>query len=219
MPFTSVLGASSVIKPGVCTSSTRPTAPYVGQLVFETDTNLVAAYTASGWVYGSFTGGLVLVKSQTISGLVSSVTVSSVFSSTYDRYLITTNGGAHSGGGAGCNLTLGSTTTGYYFATNYAKYTGTSGVFSGANTTSWQEVCYVTANGFSGSFMITNPFAAARTLISGQNGGAESSASFNFSTNVNGFLDNATSYTAFTLTLTGGTVTGGTIRVYGLANS
>jgi hypothetical protein len=51
MPFTSVLGASSVIKPGVCTSSTRPTAPYVGQLVFETDTNRIAAFTASGWVY------------------------------------------------------------------------------------------------------------------------------------------------------------------------
>jgi hypothetical protein len=56
MPFTSVLGASSVIKPGVCTSSTRPTAPYVGQLVFETDTNRLVVFTASGWVYQTALG-------------------------------------------------------------------------------------------------------------------------------------------------------------------
>lgn len=49
MPFSSVLGASSVIKPGVCTSSTRPTVPYEGQLIYETDTDLVLAYNGSSW--------------------------------------------------------------------------------------------------------------------------------------------------------------------------
>ena len=42
-------GASSVIKPGVVTSSTRPSSPFVGQLIFETDTNLVKAYNGSAW--------------------------------------------------------------------------------------------------------------------------------------------------------------------------
>jgi hypothetical protein len=34
-----------------------------------------------------------------------------------------------------------------------------------------------------------------------------------------GFLDNTTSYTAFTIAPGSGTLTGGTIRVYGYANS
>lgn len=49
MPFSSVLGASSVIRPGVCTSTTRPTVPYEGQLIYETDTDLVLGYNGSSW--------------------------------------------------------------------------------------------------------------------------------------------------------------------------
>lgn len=51
MPFSSVLGANSVVKPGVCTSATRPTVPYEGQLIYETDTDRVASYNGSAWVY------------------------------------------------------------------------------------------------------------------------------------------------------------------------
>ena len=161
--------------------------------------------------------GLWLVKTQTIGSAVSSVTVSNAFSADYDRYLITIAGGAQSAGGAAANLTLGSTTTGYYWATNYASYTGGSGVFNGANATSWGECAYVTANGFSCSIVLTNPFAAASTIMNSQTGGAVTT-SFNISTNTNGYLANTTSYTAFTFTLNSGTVTGGTIRVYGFRN-
>jgi hypothetical protein len=37
------------LKPGVCTSSTRPASPFDGQVVYETDTNLVKAYNGSAW--------------------------------------------------------------------------------------------------------------------------------------------------------------------------
>jgi hypothetical protein len=37
--------------------------------------------------------------------------------------------------------------------------------------------------------------------------------------NTGGFLNNTTSYTAFTFTPSSGTLTGGTIRVYGYRNS
>jgi len=50
MPFTSVIGASSVIKPGILTSTTRPTAPYEGQLIYETDTNKLLVFNGSQWV-------------------------------------------------------------------------------------------------------------------------------------------------------------------------
>lgn len=50
MPFSSVLGANSVVKPGVCTSTTRPSVPYDGQMIYETDTNLVKVYEGAAWV-------------------------------------------------------------------------------------------------------------------------------------------------------------------------
>jgi hypothetical protein len=90
MPFTSVLGASSVIKPGVCTSSTRPSAPYVGQLVFETDTNRLVVFTASGWVYQTATGapGLVHITSGSFTSATSVSLPTNTFSATYRNYRI-----------------------------------------------------------------------------------------------------------------------------------
>jgi hypothetical protein len=50
MPLSSVLGAQSVVQPGVCTSSTRPAVPYEGQTIYETDTDLVRSWNGSSWV-------------------------------------------------------------------------------------------------------------------------------------------------------------------------
>ena len=50
MPLTSVLGAQSLVRPGVCTSSTRPASPFDGQVIYETDTNVAAIYDGSSWV-------------------------------------------------------------------------------------------------------------------------------------------------------------------------
>jgi hypothetical protein len=36
-------------RPGVCTSSTRPTAPYEGQQIYETDTDLLRIWNGSAW--------------------------------------------------------------------------------------------------------------------------------------------------------------------------
>lgn len=85
MPFSSVLGASSVIKPGVCTSSTRPSVPYEGQLIYETDTDRVASWNGSAWVYTA-TGGLITVKGETAFSNVANVTADGVFTSAYTNY-------------------------------------------------------------------------------------------------------------------------------------
>lgn len=39
-------------KNGVCTSTTRPEAPYVGQMIYETDTNLLKVWLGSAWSTG-----------------------------------------------------------------------------------------------------------------------------------------------------------------------
>jgi hypothetical protein len=204
----------------VCTSSTRPTVPYVGQLIFETDTNRLSVWNGSSWIYmvdADTPPGLELIKTQTIGTTVSSVEVTSAFSATYDKYLISISDGVASGNTA-VNLTLGSTATGYYYAANYVSYNGASGVFSGANDTALKECLYASANAINCHITINNPYLSKRTFFNYETSGAQTSA-VNLSTRGGGYLDNATSYTAFTLTTVAGTLTGGTIRVYGYRNS
>jgi hypothetical protein len=213
MPFSSVLGASSVIKPGVCTSSTRPTVPYTGQLIYETDTGMVAAWNGSAWVYTA-TSGLVLVKTQTIGSAVSSVTVSDAFSATYNNYRVMVDVNSASTG-LNLGLTLGSTATGYYRFLVLGTYSAST--VSGANNqnaTSFGALA-VTADGCAGEIEIHNPNVAQETgflsrVVEFATGGGHYI--------VGGYLNDTTAYTAFTLTTSTGTITGGTVKVYGYKN-
>lgn len=49
MALTSALGLNS-LRPGVCTSATRPAVPYNGQSIYETDTGRVMFHNGTGWV-------------------------------------------------------------------------------------------------------------------------------------------------------------------------
>lgn len=219
MPISSFSAANSIIKSGVVTSTTRPASPFDGQMVYETDTDRVAVYDSSAWVYKTNAGApaLTLIKSQTIGTAVSSVTVTDVFSSTYDNYLITANGGAGSQNSGG-TLVLGSTTTGYYFGANYCTYTGSGGVYSGANTSSLQECFYISPNSINCQIVVKNPNLAKNTLFNWQVC-APANSGVNLNANGGGYLADTTQYTSFTLNMSAGTMTGGTIRVYGYANS
>jgi hypothetical protein len=158
-------------------------------------------------------GGLVFVKEQTIGAGVSSVTVTDAFSADYDNYKIVISGGAGSLTGANLNMTLGATATGYYFGAifmNFATASVTS--LNGNNTTFWARVGVANPNSINGEIELFSPNLAKRTHYNGRyvqtvNGGNALSSG--------GFLDDATQYTDFTLTPSGGTLTGGTIRVYG----
>lgn len=213
MGIASFSGASSVIKPGVVTSSTRPSSPFVGQLIYETDTARLAAYNGSAWVTQN---ALQLVKTQTIGSAVSSITVSDVFSSTYDNYKVVINGGVGSVAQIGIRMTLGSNTSGVYGAAVGADY-GSSAV-SGAATNNqayFEWAGYAQTGGIFMSGDIVAPNLAKNTFATFQG------SHFNNNVFVVGSfyeLFNNTQFTAFTLTLNQGTLTGGTIRVYGYAN-
>lgn len=215
MPFSSVLGASSVIKPGVCTSSTRPSVPYEGQLIYETDTASVASWNGSAWVY-THSSGLVLVKSQTIGNGVTSVEVTGAFNSTYENYRIVVSGGAASAT-SDAFFRLGSTTTGYYSSFSYSGWPSQALTYVNINnSTSSGTMMSYSANGYNLDLTLYSPNAASRT-----------SWTFNSSTLATtgnrwtggGFINDSTQYTSFTfLTQSGHTLTGGTIRVYGYKN-
>jgi len=215
MPFSSVLGASSVIKPGVCTSTTRPTVPYVGQLIFETDTNRLVVWNGSSWVYlvdSDSPPGLELVKTQTIGTTVSSVPVTGAFSSDFDSYKIIINGGAASTS-IDLWMTLGATATGYYSSLFYTIYNNTPAAVGSSNAVRWPYVGAATTSSIHLSMDIHSPFLSEQTSF------AAMLASDGYAGSSSGYLANTTSYTDFTITPSTGTLTGGTIRVYGYRKS
>jgi hypothetical protein len=158
--------------------------------------------------------GLTLVKAQTIGSAVSSVTVTSAFSATYDNYLITVAGGAGSGNN-NLRLTLGATATGYYWSGVYMGWNSTVNGFGSSNG-AYFTVGYGSANAESSYCNIQSPNLAKRTVFSASMIQPDTSG---VQANYNGYLNDSTQYTAFTLTLDTGTVTGGVIRVYGYQNS
>ena len=76
MGITQQIGASSIIKPGVCTSSTRPASPYEGQMIYTTDLDTLEIWNGTAWrIMGASTptNGTVL---QTVTGSTQTVTSS-----------------------------------------------------------------------------------------------------------------------------------------------
>ena len=155
--------------------------------------------------------GLVYVTSATIGSGVSTVTVSSAFSTDYDNYIILISGGVASGN-ANLRIQLGATATGYYYGGMYAKYDGTSSAFAAVSNNTFWDIGYASTNALSGKAEIDSPFLAKRTIARTT---ATGSSTTYFMNNYAGFLNDSTSYTAFTITIDAGTMTGGTIAVYG----
>lgn len=160
-------------------------------------------------------GGLQFIKAQTIGTTVSSVTVTGAFSADYDNYLITVTGGVASTSN-NLYLTLGATATGYSYAGIYVQYSSATVNGTATNVATYFDAGYGTTNTLSGRIELESPFLAKRTIFRSN---ATSSTTTTFMNNYQGFLNDATSYTAFTLTASSGTWTGGTIRVYGYKNS
>jgi len=168
-----------------------------GEVLTASDTN---TYLANA--------GLVYVTSATVGSAVSSVTVSSCFSATYDAYKIVYVNGTGTTGTA-CQFNLVGATTAWYGNLIYGPATGGvsgAGVNNGGYM-NWAGGC--TGGSWNVSIEVLSPFLAQRTFAS-----APFSDATNFGTSTH-YLNNTTSYTGFTLTPGAGTFTGGTVTVYG----
>jgi len=191
-----------------------------GQLCYLESTDVVQQYNGTSWVtVGPATaGGLTLITAQTIGSAVSSVTVSSAFSATYDNYKIIISGGVGSTNGV-ILMTLGSTSAGYYWGLQGADFSGTGSAQGNgaANTSSWRAGGFATTT-FSMSTEIMSPNLAKVTAFTSSYMQGLTSTSGVMGI-LGGYLNDSTQYTAFTLTPNTGTLTGGTIRVYGYSNS
>jgi hypothetical protein len=160
-------------------------------------------------------GALTLISTTTIGSGVTFATVTGAFSSTYDNYLITINGGVASEAND-LKLQLGSTTTGYYYFGYYGNASSTSlNGDNGNNVSTYRFVALGDTSNLSGEFILQNPNLAKATMIyaTGTRTGTGGM------TTVSGSETSTTQHTAFTLTASSGTITGGKIRVYGYSNS
>jgi hypothetical protein len=188
-----------------------------GQLCYLSDTNITQYYSGSSWLPVGAASGLTLVKTQTIGSGVGSVVVSDAFSATYDNYKISISSGVSS---ATCNLetTLGASAASYggsmlYYALGSSPTSPGVASALGSKTSSFSWAGAGTTNALNYNIELQNPFLAKYTFLQ---------SPWNTDANAGTFIgvhSLATSYSAFTITPSTGTLTGGTIRVYGYQNS
>ena len=166
-----------------------------GEVLTASDTN---TYLANS--------GLVFVSSTTIGTAVSSVTVSNCFSSTYTNYKIVAFGGIGSSLQA-MSMTLTGSATSYYQILTYWAYAG--GAASSAGVSNQAQWAYIGESGDSNTIDIDvlGPNTAKYTQFAGNYIGSVAGT-------IAGYHAQTTAYTGFTIA-TGGTMTGGTITVYG----
>jgi hypothetical protein len=166
-------------------------------------------FTALGGNYP----GLRLVKKQTIGSAVSSVTVTGAFSATYENYKILISGGLASAG-VFLRLQIGAVTSGYYSNFIYAPFAAGS-VLSVANNNgaNFSYAGRADATTISANIDLNSPFLAKQKMFAATYYDTASAG------RSQGICDNAASQTAFTIITSSGTLTGGTIYVYGYGTS
>ena len=189
-----------------------------GQLCYLSATNVVQYYDGAAWATVgpavAAASGLTLISTTTIGTTVSSVTVSSAFSATYDAYKIIVTGGASSASNTALRLTLGATVTGYAMQLVYGSYANTPLAAGATSQSSWLYTGGSASTTTLAFFCeLYNPFLTELTFVQGV---SLSTGDAGFAA---GFLNDTTSYTAFTITPASGTITGGNVRVYGYQNS
>jgi hypothetical protein len=209
---TYLMDQSVMVFSSSATRAAALTAPVEGMLTWLQDTNKYENYNGTAWV-ALGAPGLELIKVETIGTTVSSIPVASAFSTDYDNYKVIIQGGTASITGD-LAIQMTGATTGYYSGTVRVVAAGTGSFTGQSNQASMEIGRYTTGtNQPSATLEIMAPFQAARTTMT-------STSIFGDTTNgpfrqIAGFLNNTTSYTGFTILAGTGTLTGGTISVYG----
>jgi hypothetical protein len=155
--------------------------------------------------------GLWLVKTQTIGAGVTSVPVTDCFSAQYDNYKIMISGGAASANNTEINLQMGSNTTNYFSSMIYFSWNSSGNALAFGAT--FNVMKYMGAGDTSNLYLnvdVQSPFLSKRTLASSLSAIDDTRGGWSQS-----LLKDNNSYTGFTILSTGGTLTGGTISVYG----
>jgi hypothetical protein len=186
-----------------------------GQFAYIEATNTTQYYDGAAWQSVGATPGLAFVLAQTVGTAVSSVTVSSAFSATYDTYKIVYSGGNVSTG-LNLQMTIGGISTATYensYIQGNTRNTTLNNVGTGPSATFFTIGVGVGPDyGPDLDLNIYSPFLAKYTNISGWSNTVGSNGT---QTLVGGTNRTASSVTSFAISTSTGTLTGGVISVYG----
>lgn len=149
----------------------------------------------------------------TVGTTNTSVTVTSAFSADFTSYRVCFEGIDFSNNATQVRLTFGAAAAAYYSTCRFDNYDGLSTGFGRINNGANLVIAYsATGDDWGCEMTVINPNATKRTLVISQY------TSTDYSGWANGQLRDTTAYTAFTLAPAAGSMTGGTIRVYGYRN-
>lgn len=164
---------------------------------------------------GATNGTVAANGTVTIGNAVSSVSVAGCFSSLYDNYRIISHGGSGSTGVFRLTFDLNGTpsATAYYVAYKGTFYAGGDGQYNGNNVGN----IFVAGGGQTSNWMLVSMDVfgvnkAIYTNFAGDYVGTDNAGRFG------GVHAIGTAYNGFTITSNSGTMTGGSIRVYGYRN-
>lgn len=212
---------STGLRPGVCTSTTRPTAPYEGQTIYETDTDLTYVWGGSAWQQvsgGTAVGnsGLVLISTYTVGSGITTFDIGTM-DSTYDNYRLVWSNLTPSTNGQDMYMTFvtsGGTESSSGYATQ-AVYVTNANAFGASYASRANLVCASsssTAHKFSGIVDLFAPALADYTYMACTSYlNRNDIVGFGF----NGRQESATAYSTVRVRFSTGSVTGGTMSLYG----
>lgn len=153
--------------------------------------------------------GLVYISSTTVGSAVSSVTVSNAFSATFDAYRIIYTGGTATSTG-NINFAFNGSPAGWYGNIIFADFLG--GVVASIGANNLTVATFIGgAPGFCPQVLtdIQNPFLAKPSFATANYVDSANAGRSQY------YHSASTSYTGFILACSAGTITGGTITVYG----
>ncbi len=188
-------------------ASAIPT-PSTGMTTYNQTSGQLETYNGSAYIGMS---GLQLIKKQTVGTGVSSVEVTSAFSATYENYRIIYSGGTQSAS-TFLALKLGASATGYYGNLVYQQMSNLGSVLGTGDNNGAQFTFFGggDSNASYGSGDLLGAFSTKYTRLINANYLTSGDLGF-----FSGIHKVAASYTSFTLLPSSGTLTGGTIYVYG----
>jgi hypothetical protein len=202
----SEIGAVQAFANAAARTAAIPT-PTEGMVSYLNDTDALQTHNGSAWV-SPF--GLTHIRTVTIGSSVTTLSLTDVFSSTFDNYLITAAGGTAGGGGL-VQIQIPGVTSGYKMTFLYANFNSAAQAVSGTNYSLIEYAGTIDGtNGISMELSVGNPNLPQSTTFSSNNAGNSN----NYMGVMSARLSNPTQYTSINLVFSGA-VTGGVVRVYG----
>lgn len=206
------------LRMGVATSTSRPTVPFDGQVISETDTDSLSVYKGSAWAPVS---GLQYITGASFSAVTTVSMASGVFTSTYKTYMVIfqlTSGADGQITVRVNNAGTPRTAASYYGGSNRIGSNNTNTMTASSATTSLNLAAKTNGEAFGLTMTVFDPTnASTKTAINGV-GVACNDSNFPAAINASGVYYTAEANDGLTF-ITGAASFTGFYRVYGIVES